>query len=193
MTSSPAVTDRARPYSRVPRAISHVLPKKGRLPTDRVEAPLGVGPGHIAAERTNSLSQSLQRATVVSTETAASMRRVASIILALTSSLALACAAPGAAAIPGPDDAIAVSGAVQDRLKAADINVRIVEEKPYAIAFWSAGKNYAAGEALAKKEKSGWTIVKITGAKFTDSMLLALGVPDSTAKALVADLAVADR
>ncbi|HET6276114.1 MAG TPA: hypothetical protein VFE16_09325 [Candidatus Cybelea sp.] len=115
------------------------------------------------------------------------MRILASIILVL------ACFAPAAAAIPGPDDAIAISGIVQDRLKATDINVRIVEERPYAIAFWSGGKGYAAGEALTKKEKSGWTILKIASEKFTGATLLALGVPDSTAKALVADLDLANR
>lgn len=93
--------------------------------------------------------------------------------------------------MPGPDDAVAVSGLVQDRLKATDIDVRMVEEKPYAIAFWSGGKNYSAGEALTKKAKSGWTIVKVSNAKFTDSTLVALGVPENTAKALVADLKVA--
>ncbi len=108
-------------------------------------------------------------------------------------SLVLACVMPAAAAIPGPDDAVAVSGIVQDRLNATDINVKMVEEKPYAIAFWSAGKNYAAGEALAKKEKSGWAIVKISSEKFSNPTLVALGVPESTAKALVADLNLADR
>ncbi len=108
-----------------------------------------------------------------------------------TIALVLVCIAPAAAEIPGPDDAVAVSGMVQDRLSATDINVQMVEEKPYVIAFWSAGKNYAAGQALANKSKSGWTIVKMTNGKFTQSALAALGVPASTAKALVADLKVA--
>lgn len=102
--------------------------------------------------------------------------------------LLLACAAPAAAEILGPDDAVAVSGIVQDRLSATDIDVKMVGEKPYAIAYWSAGRNYAAGEALTKKGKSGWTIVKLTNGKFTDSALRALGVPEPTSKALVADL-----
>lgn len=105
--------------------------------------------------------------------------------------LMLASVAPTAAAIPGPDDAVAVSAIVQDRLKATDIDVKMVAEKPYIVAYWSAGRNYAAGEALTKKSKSGWTIVKITSGKFTQQALAALGVPESTAKALVADLKVA--
>jgi hypothetical protein len=105
--------------------------------------------------------------------------------------LMLACIAPAAAAIPGPDDAVAVSGIVQDRLKAADIDVKMVAEKPYIIAYWSADRNYAAGEALTKKTKTGWTIVKMTTGKFTEPALAALGVPESTAKALVADLKAA--
>ncbi len=96
--------------------------------------------------------------------------------------------APAVAEIPGPDDSVAVSGIVQDRLSATDIDVNMVAEQPYIIAYWSAGKNYAAGQALAKKSKSGWTIVKMTSGTFTGSALTALGVPDSTAKALVADL-----
>ena len=100
----------------------------------------------------------------------------------------LACVAPAAAEILGADDAVAVSGIVQDRLNATDIDVNMVAEKPYAISFWSAGKNYAACEALTKKNKSGWTIVKMTNGKFTDSALRALGVPGAASKALVADL-----
>jgi hypothetical protein len=88
---------------------------------------------------------------------------------------------------------VAVSGIVQDRLNATDINVQMVGEKPYAIAYWSAGKNYAAGEALTKKSKSGWTIVKMTNGNFTGSSLQTLGVPASTSKLLVADLKRAGR
>ena len=105
--------------------------------------------------------------------------------------LMLACVAPALAEIPGPDDAVAVSGIVQNRLKADDINVRMVAEKPYIVAFWSSGGNYAAGEALTKKGKSGWAILKMTNEKFTASDLEALGVPPPTAEALAADLRVA--
>jgi hypothetical protein len=105
--------------------------------------------------------------------------------------LVLACVAPAAAEIPGPDDAAAVSGIVQDRLNATDINFQMVAEKPYVIASWTSGKNYAAGQALAKKGKGGWTIVKTTNAKFTAAALTSLGVPAATVKALVADLKVA--
>jgi hypothetical protein len=102
--------------------------------------------------------------------------------------LALACVAPAAAEIPGPDDAVAVSGIVQDRLKATDISVNMVEEKPYAIAFWNAGHGYAAGQALTRKSSSGWTIVKMTSTTFTGSALVGLGVPAATAKKLAGDL-----
>ncbi|HVN70054.1 MAG TPA: hypothetical protein VMU38_10455 [Candidatus Binatia bacterium] len=111
--------------------------------------------------------------------------------IAVLIALALACAAPAAAEIPNPDDAIAVSGIVQDRLRATDISVQMVAEKPYIVAYWSAGKNYSAGQALTKKAKSGWTIVKIIDGKFTASALVALGTPEPTAKALAADLKVA--
>lgn len=96
--------------------------------------------------------------------------------------------APAVAEIPGPDDAVAVSGIVQDRLSATDIDVKMVAEQPYIVAYWSAGKNYAAGQALAKKSNNGWTIVKMTSGIFTGSALTALGVPAPTAKALVVDL-----
>ena len=106
--------------------------------------------------------------------------------------LALACVAPAAAEMPAPNDAVAVSGIVQDRLKATDISVNMVAEKPYAIAYWTAGAGYAAGEALAKHGENGWTIVKMTAGRFTNvATLEALGVPSATAKALISDLKVA--
>jgi hypothetical protein len=114
------------------------------------------------------------------------MRHLAWIVLTL------ACFAPAAAKVLGPDDAVAVSGIVQERLKATDINVSMVAEKPYAIAYWNAGAGYGAGEALAKNGKSGWAIVKITTGRFKDVAILeGLGVPSATAKALVFDLKVA--
>jgi hypothetical protein len=105
-------------------------------------------------------------------------------------SLVLACAAPAVAAMPNPDDAIAVSGVVQHRLKAADISVSMVSELPYAVAYWKAGTGYSAGQALLKKGKSGWTIVTITNVKFNSVTLIEAGVPSATTKALIADLKV---
>ena len=105
--------------------------------------------------------------------------------------LFLSCAAPAAAAMPGPDDAIAVSGIVQQRLKATDIDVQMIEERPYMIAHWKAGKGFSAGQALAKKAKAGWVIVKLINRKFTLRALTGLGVAPKTAKALIADLKVA--
>ncbi|HYL27719.1 MAG TPA: hypothetical protein VEW74_07775 [Candidatus Nitrosotalea sp.] len=113
------------------------------------------------------------------------MRILASI------ALALACVLAAVAAIPNPDDAIAISGIIQDRLHATDISVKMVQEKAYAIAYWSAGDGYGAGEALIKKTKSNWSIVEITTGKFTASRLEGLGVPAATAEALSADLKVA--
>lgn len=114
------------------------------------------------------------------------MRRFAWILLAF------AFVAPAAAAMPGPDDAVAVSRIVQDRLNATDISVNMVEEKPYVVAYWKAGKGYAAGEALTKNGKNGWAIVKMTTGKLTDAATLeSFGVPAATAKALVSDLKVA--
>jgi hypothetical protein len=107
--------------------------------------------------------------------------------------LILVCIAPAAAEIAGPDDAVAVSGIVQDRLNATDIDVKMVAEKPYIVAYWTSGKNYAAGHALMLKTKSGWTIVKMTSGTFTEPSLEALGVPVSNAKALVADLKLANQ
>jgi hypothetical protein len=105
--------------------------------------------------------------------------------------LALMCASPALAAILGPDDALAVSGIVQQRLKAADISVSMVSEPPYGVAYWKAGTGYSAGQALVKKSKSGWTIVSLSNIKFNHLSLQQLGVPQKTAEALVADLKVA--
>ena len=108
-----------------------------------------------------------------------------------TTLLALACALAAVAAIPNPDDAIAISGIIQNRLHATDINVNMVEEKTYAIAYWRAGEGYAAGEALTKKNNGTWGIVKMTTGKFTAATLESLGVPEATAQALSADLKAA--
>ncbi|HEY1429954.1 MAG TPA: hypothetical protein VGF18_10295 [Candidatus Tumulicola sp.] len=105
--------------------------------------------------------------------------------------LVLACAAPAYAEILNEQDAVALSGVVQDRLAAQDINVHMVGELPYAIAYWPAGKGYGGGQALAKKSDGTWTVVKVTSASFDASKLKKLGVPDGKAKALIADLKVA--
>jgi hypothetical protein len=105
--------------------------------------------------------------------------------------LALICAAPAAATILNQPDAVALSEVVQERLNATDINMSMVAELPYAIAYWPAGKGYGGGQALTKKTDGNWTIVKITNASFDASKLEKLGVPAAKAKALAADLKVA--
>lgn len=105
--------------------------------------------------------------------------------------LALVCAAPAAAAILDEQNAVALSGVVQERLNASDISINMVAELPYAIAYWPAGKGYGGGQALTKKSDGNWTIVKITNASFDASKLVKLGVPAAKAKALAADLKVA--
>jgi hypothetical protein len=111
--------------------------------------------------------------------------------LLMTLALAVVCSATTLAAIPNPDDAVAVSGIVQDRLKATDISVSMVSEPPYAVAYWKAGTGYSAGQALAKKSNGSWTIVQLSNIKFNKLFLQEAGVPPATAKALVHDLKVA--
>ena len=102
--------------------------------------------------------------------------------------LALACAAPAYAAILNEQDAVALSGVVQERLNATDISMNMVAELPYAVAYWPAGKGYARGQALTKKSDGNWTIVKMATASFDASKLEKLGVPAAKAKALAVDL-----
>ena len=93
------------------------------------------------------------------------------------------------AAILPESDAVAVSQLVQDRLKANDLSVSFVSEGKFAIAFWKAADGHAAGEALARKNADGWTIVRQTSGTFKNARTLEnLGVPTVQAKALVSDL-----
>jgi hypothetical protein len=105
--------------------------------------------------------------------------------------LALTCSAVSLAAITNQDDAVAVSGILQDRLKANDISISMVSEPPYAVAYWKAGTGYSAGQALVKKSNGNWAIVTLSNIKFNKLLLQEAGVPQTTAKALVHDLKVA--
>ncbi|HEY3674654.1 MAG TPA: hypothetical protein VGK84_01550 [Candidatus Tumulicola sp.] len=104
--------------------------------------------------------------------------------------LALFCAAPAYAKILGEQDAVSVSGLVQERVKATDISVNMVAEPPYAVAYWKAGTGFSAGQALLKKNGGSWTIVTLSNIKFNVLSLQQSGVSKTTAKALVADLKV---
>ena len=93
-------------------------------------------------------------------------------------------------AVPlGPEDAVAITAAVQGRLRVDDLDASMFAEKPYAVAFWGAGKSYGAGEALLKKNGTNWTIVKMTTGSLKNAATLeSLGVPPAIAQALVKDL-----
>jgi hypothetical protein len=104
--------------------------------------------------------------------------------------LALICVSPASAKILGEQDAVAVSGIVQERVKASDISVNMIAELPYAVAYWKAGTGFSAGQALVKKNASGWTIVSLSNIKFNVLSLEQLSVPKATAQALVKDLKV---
>lgn len=95
-----------------------------------------------------------------------------------------------AAAPLSEDDAVAISVAVQHRLRVDDLDASIFQEKPYAVAYWEgAGDGHGAGEALLIKSGTGWTIVKMTTGSLKNAALLeSLGVPPATAQALVKDL-----
>ena len=86
-------------------------------------------------------------------------------------------------------DAVAVTELVQDRLKVDDLDVSMVAEGHFAIAYWKAVSGHPAGEALAKKTSGDWVIVRQSVGTLKDARTLEnLGVPASQAKALVADL-----
>ncbi|HKE36177.1 MAG TPA: hypothetical protein VKB39_02005 [Candidatus Baltobacteraceae bacterium] len=113
------------------------------------------------------------------------MRLFASLAAAVLASTLLA-------ATPlSPDDAVAITAMVQNQLHVDDLDASMFQEKPYAVAYWGAGKGHAAGQALLKKGTAGWAIVKMTtGSLKSASALESLGVPASTAQALVKDLEV---
>jgi hypothetical protein len=96
-----------------------------------------------------------------------------------------------AAAPLSEDDAVAISAAVQHRLRVDDLDASIFQEKPYAVAYWGAADGHGAGEALLIKSGTGWTIVKMTTGSLKNTALLeGLGVPSATAQALVKDLEI---
>lgn len=93
--------------------------------------------------------------------------------------------------LSGPE-ADAITAAVQHKLAVKDFTTSMFEEKPYAVAFWDADSGYAAGEALLKKTKDDWVVIKMTTGSLKDAALLeSLGVPAATAQAFVHDLTIA--
>jgi hypothetical protein len=85
-----------------------------------------------------------------------------------------------------------ISGVLSTQLHVpagGDFDCSAIGEPPYAIAYWKAAGNYAAGSALLKKGATGWTVVKMSKTSLKDAAVLqGLGVPAKTAQALVADL-----
>ncbi|HZY97948.1 MAG TPA: hypothetical protein VFE36_00100 [Candidatus Baltobacteraceae bacterium] len=111
-------------------------------------------------------------------------------LTAFVAAAALATTLLGAAPL-SPDDAVAITAAVQNQLHLDDLDASMFQEKPYAVAYWAAGKGHGAGQALLKKGTAGWTIVKITtGSLKTAGVLESLGVPATTAQGLIRDLEV---
>jgi len=104
--------------------------------------------------------------------------------------LALALPQVTAAKVLPMEDAMGVIDVVHAHLpNSGDLDVNLVGEPPYAIAWWSAEKGHAGGSALEKKVGKNWTLVKMISGTFADaSSLEALGVPASQANALIADL-----
>jgi hypothetical protein len=89
------------------------------------------------------------------------------------------------------DDAVAITAAVQHRLRVDDLDASMFQEKPYAVAFWSASDGHGPGEALLIKSGTTWAIAKMTtGSLKNAAMLEGLGVPSATAEALVKDLEI---
>ncbi|MBV8284345.1 MAG: hypothetical protein JO029_14445 [Candidatus Eremiobacteraeota bacterium] len=87
-------------------------------------------------------------------------------------------------------DAVNATATVQHVLKAADLDASMAYEKPYVVVFWDASSEHGAGEALLKMGSDhSWTIVKMTtGSLKSVDVLKGLGVPATTAQALVNDL-----
>ena len=115
------------------------------------------------------------------------------LVFAVAVSAALLPALAKAEILP-EKDALAVTELVQDNLKVEDLDVSMVAEGNFAIAYWKAVGGHPAGEALAKKTLGSWVIVRQTAGTLKDVPTLEkLGVPASKAKALVADLVRAGR
>lgn len=113
---------------------------------------------------------------------------VSSLVRGLAASL---CLTGLVAAMPIPEsDAVNATEVVQHQLKVDDLDTSLAYEKPYAVLFWDAGSGHDAGEALLKMGPNhSWAIVKMTTGSLKDAALLqSLGVPASTANALVKDL-----
>ncbi len=102
----------------------------------------------------------------------------------------LAAPATGVAHILPMTDAMAVMDVVHAHLSNSDdLDIALVAEGTYAIAFWKAEKGHSAGAALVKNSSKGWTLVKMQSVPFTTAAQLeALGTSATVANALIADL-----
>ena len=114
------------------------------------------------------------------------MKRVTSLIIALAMAMPLAVEAK----VLPMEDAMGVIDVVHAHLAHSDdLDINLVGEPPYAIAWWNAENGHAGGSALEKKSGKNWALVKMISGNFADaSSLEALGVPASQAIALIADL-----
>jgi hypothetical protein len=114
--------------------------------------------------------------------------RIRLVVATLCAFAFLAPAAVRASTLP-MEDALAVSGLVNDRMHSDQLDKTFVGELPYAVTFWKAGAGHAAGAALLKKTSGTWAIVEIGSAPLdTASCLEHFGVPAVQAKALAADI-----
>jgi hypothetical protein len=97
---------------------------------------------------------------------------------------------PAGAKILPMDDAMAVSDAVHAHVANSDeLDLHLVGEGSYAVAFWKAEKGHGGGAALLKKTNGNWQLIEIVPQVFSDpSALDKLGVPPAQATALIADL-----
>jgi hypothetical protein len=118
------------------------------------------------------------------------MIRISSyLLLLLLVTALLGTSASAACRHPAENDAVAVTGLVQDRLKVDDFSADMCQESNYIVLQWNAGKGYHAGQALTKKTGSSWAIVRMTNGSLKSVALLeSLGVPAATAQALSTDI-----
>jgi hypothetical protein len=116
------------------------------------------------------------------------MNRCAVAALALVAMLAVP--SMGFAKILPMTDAMAVIDVVHANLaNSEELDISLVAEGSYAVAFWKAEKGHTAGTALLKNTPKGWVLVKMRPTHFTAAAdLEALGVSTSVASALMTDL-----
>ena len=111
-------------------------------------------------------------------------------ILAVLALVAILWPGVAAAKVLPMTDAMAVMDVVHEHLAHSDdLDISLVSEGVYAIAFWKAANGHPGGSSLLKKVASNWQLVKMQSTQFTAATeLQGLGVPATQAKALIADL-----